>query len=186
MTAAIDPKHHLALLEKRLAETTNDRHRAVLSVVLKHVKLEAEPVWDLDQIMATLTPSPAYHIWVNGVDLGPKGADAVRAFYAETIRTRTNFLAIDLERLVVDDNCAILEGFVKQIYPGSEAARMGMAVDDPTADYLMMSRVLAVLPVDQDGLMEGEDAYISGPTSVTKLSPQELPREYVTLARASG
>jgi hypothetical protein len=34
--------------------------------------------------------------------------------------------------------------------------------------------------------MEGEDTYTSGPASVTKLSPQELPQEYVTLARVSG
>jgi hypothetical protein len=67
----------VALLEKRLDETTNERHRAILSAVLKHVALETEPVWDVDQIMATLTPNPAYHIWVNGVDKGPKGADAV-------------------------------------------------------------------------------------------------------------
>ena len=83
MTAAVDPERSLVLLEKRLEETTNERHRAVLSVVLKHATLESEPVWDVDQIMATLVPNPAYHIWVNGVDVGPKGADAVRAFYAE-------------------------------------------------------------------------------------------------------
>jgi hypothetical protein len=77
MTAVTDQKHGLALLEKRLAETTNDRHRAVLNAVLKHLVPEAEPVWDVDQIMATLTPEPAYHIWVNGVDVGPKGAEAV-------------------------------------------------------------------------------------------------------------
>jgi len=121
MTAVIDQKHGLALLEKRLAQTTNDRHRTVPNAVLNHAKLEAEPVWDVDQIMATLTPNPAYHIWVNGVDVGPKGYDAVRAFYTETARARTNFLEIDLERLVVDEDCAILEGFLKQIYPGSVA-----------------------------------------------------------------
>jgi hypothetical protein len=185
MTAVIDQKHGLALLEKRLAETTNDRHRAVLNAVLKHLVPEAEPVWDVDQIMATLTPEPAYHIWVNGVDVGPKGAEAVRAFYTETVRARTNFIEIDLERLVVDDNCAILEGFLKQIYPGAVAVSMGMA-DDPNADYLMVFRMLVVIPVNEDGLMEGEDSYTAGPSSVTKLSPEELPREYVRLARASG
>jgi hypothetical protein len=141
MAAVIDQKHGLDLLEKRLAETTNDRHRAVLTAVLKHAKLEAEPVWDVDQIMATLTSDPAYHIWVSGVDVGPKGADAVRAFYTETVRARTNFLQLDLERLVVDDNCAILEGFLKQIYPGAVAVSMGMA-DDANADYLMVFRAL--------------------------------------------
>jgi hypothetical protein len=185
MSAVIDQKYGLALLERRLAETTNDRHRAVLNAVLKHAKLEAEPVWDLDQIMATLTPDPAYQIWVNGVDVGPKGGDAVRAFYTGTVSARTHFLEFDLERLVVDDHCAILEGFLKQIYPGVVAVAMGMA-DDANADYLMVFRALVVMPVNEDGLMEGEDAYTSGPASVTKLSPEELPPEYVTLARTSG
>ena len=186
MTAGINPKRSVASLEKRLDETTNERHRAILSAVLKHVALETEPVWDVDQIMATLTPNPAYHIWVNGVDKGPKGADAVRAFYAETVRTRTNFLEFDIERLAVDDNCAIVEGFLKHIYPGSHAARMGMAVDDPDADYLVVFRTLVVLPVGEEGLIKGEDFYRSGPASVTKLSRDELPQEYVTLSRASG
>jgi hypothetical protein len=35
-----------------------------------------------------------------------------------------------VERLVVDDDCAILEGFLKQIYLGAVAVGMGMA-DDP-------------------------------------------------------
>jgi len=120
------------------------------------------------------------------VDKGPQGADAVRAFYAETVRTRTNFLEFDIERLVVDDNCAIVEGFLKHIYPGSHAARMGMAVDDPDADYLVVFRTLVVLPVDEEGLIKGEDFYRSGPASVTNLSRDELPQEYVTLSRASG
>jgi hypothetical protein len=94
MTAVIDQKLGLAVVERRLAETTNDRHRAVLNAVLKHLTVEAEAVWDVDQIMATLTPDPAYHIWVNGVDVGPKGADAVRAFYTGTALARTNFLRL--------------------------------------------------------------------------------------------
>ena len=115
MSVGINPKRSVVLLEKRLDETTNERHRAILSAVLKHVALETEQVWDVDQLMATLTPNQAYHMWVNGVDKGPKGAEAVRAFYAETVRTRTNFLEFDVERLVVDDNFAIVEGFLKHI-----------------------------------------------------------------------
>jgi hypothetical protein len=124
MAAAINPKKYLALLQKKLDDTPNERHRVVLSVVLKHARLEAEPVWDVDQIMATLVPDPAYHIWVNGVDFGPKGVDDVRAFYTETVRNRTNFLELDLERVVVDDHCAVLEGFLRQIYPGSRGCQI--------------------------------------------------------------
>jgi hypothetical protein len=37
-----------------------------------------------------------------------------------------------------------------------------------------------------DYLMVFRDTYTSGPARVTKLSPEELPEEYVTLARASA
>jgi hypothetical protein len=48
----------------------------------------------------------------------------------------------------------------------------------------MTLRALIVIPVNQDGIMEGENTYTSGPGSVAKLSPAELPQEYPTLARA--
>jgi hypothetical protein len=47
--------------------------------------------------------------------------------------------------------------------------------------------VVRVIPADKNGLIEGEDAYPSKPASVTKLSRDELPQEYVDLsARAPG
>ena len=49
----------------------------------------------------------------------------------------------------------------------------------------MTLRALIVIPVNQDGIMEGENTYTSGPGSVVKLSPAELPQEYLTLARAA-
>ena len=49
----------------------------------------------------------------------------------------------------------------------------------------MTLRALIVLPVNQDGLVEGEDTYTSGPGSVIQLSPEELPQEYLTPARAA-
>ena len=37
MTAGINPKRSVALLERRLAETTNERHRAILSAIAAQV-----------------------------------------------------------------------------------------------------------------------------------------------------
>lgn len=66
MPVAINPKAMLATLEQRPAGTTNKRHRTVLAVVREHARLEAEPVWDLDRLMATLVPEPAYGVSVEG------------------------------------------------------------------------------------------------------------------------
>lgn len=86
--AVIDTSRAYHALEKRLAEIADDRHRVVLSAVTEHARLESGPDWDVDGLMATLVAKPAYRIWVNGVDVGPKGADAVRAYYAEIVRAK--------------------------------------------------------------------------------------------------
>ncbi|KUH93728.1 hypothetical protein AU190_19050 [Mycolicibacterium acapulense] len=182
--AAIDPARSYRALEKRLAEITDQRHRVVLGAVTEHARLESGADWDVDALMATLVADPAYYIWVNGIDVGPKGADAVRAYYCEFVRTQTNFMESIIDRVVVDDRCAVIEGFAKQIYPGVEAARMGMSVYDPNADYLLEFRTLTVMPVDQNGQIEGEDVYVSGPASATKLAQGDLPAEYARLRQA--
>ncbi|WOX26436.1 hypothetical protein [Streptomyces solicathayae] len=86
---------------------------------------------------------------------------------------------------MLDDHCLVTEGYLKQIHPGSLAARIGLPVDDESADYLVVNRMLLLWPVDENGLIQGEDAYSSGPASITKLSLDELPRQYVDLVHGS-
>nr|WP_235946677.1 helix-turn-helix domain-containing protein [Nocardia terrae] len=50
-----------------------------------------------------------------------------------------------------------------------------------SADYLIEFRQLLLWPVNDDGLIEGEDSYHSGPVTIRTLSREELPREYVEL-----
>lgn len=175
----VDPKRTWELLEQRLAATTVPRHREVLSIVIEHMKAEAEP--DLDGLMRTLVPEPAYHFWNAGQDVGPKGWGGVHDYYAAFVASRSNILEFALDRLVVDDHCVVTEGFLKQIYPGGYAAQIGIPVDDPEADYLVVFRQLLLWPVTADGLIEGEDSYHSGPVEVRKLTRDELPREYLEL-----
>ncbi|MGH3563012.1 MAG: nuclear transport factor 2 family protein [Mycobacterium sp.] len=180
----IDPTRTWELLEKRLAATTNQRHRAVLGAVIEHMKAEAAP--DLDRVMATLSPSPDYHFWGDGQDVGPKGTDGVLTYYTDFMATRANVLEFELDRLVVDDDCVVTEGFLKQIYPGSEAVRIGIPVDDPAADYLVVFRQLLLWPMDENALIRGEDSYNAGVVSVTKLSRDDLPQQYIDLVHTSA
>lgn len=94
-------------LERRLAQTSNERHRAVLSVVIEHMKAEAAP--DLERLMATLSPDPAYHFWHGAQDVGAKTTDGVRSYYVDFLATRTNILEFEVQRLVVDDDCLVTE-----------------------------------------------------------------------------
>ncbi|QNS03221.1 nuclear transport factor 2 family protein [Streptomyces xanthii] len=177
--AVIDSQRTWAPLEERLAATKDERHRVVLSAVIEHMKAEAEP--DLDRLMATLSPAPDYHFWSAGKDIGPKTTDGVRTYYAAFVASRSNVLEYEIERLVLDDHCLVTEGNLKQVYPGSYAAQLGFPVDDESADYLIVNRQLLLWPVDENGLIQGEDSYSSGPMSITKLSFDELPQQYVDM-----
>jgi hypothetical protein len=105
----------------------------------------------------------------------------VRTYYTDFVATRTNVLEYEVQRLVVDDHCVVTEGLLKQIYPGAEAVRIGIRVDDVDADYLIVFGQLLLGPVDENGLIEGEDSYNPGVVSVTKLSREDLPQKYVEL-----
>ncbi|MEU6658137.1 hypothetical protein [Streptomyces sp. NPDC046821] len=181
--AVIDPQRTWAPIEERLSVTKDERHRVVLNAVLEHMKAEAVP--DLDRLMATLAPAPDYHFWFDGHDHGPKTTDGVRTYYADFVATRSNVLEYEIDRLVLDDHCLVTEGYLKQIYPGSYAAQLGIPVDDESADYLVVRRQLLLWPVDENGLIVGEDSYSSGPASVTKLSFDELPQQYIDLVHSS-
>ena len=59
--------------------------------------------------------------------------------------------------------------------------RIGIPVDDVDADYLVVFRQLLLWPIDENGLIQGEDSYNPGVVSVTKLSRDDLPQKYVDL-----
>lgn len=180
----IDQSRTWAPLEERLQETVNARHRVVLGAVIEHMRAEAAP--DLERLMATMSPSPNYHFWHDGRDVGPEGTAGVRAYYEAFIATQTNILEYAIDRLVLDEHCLVTEGFLQQIYPGAYAAKMGLEIDDASADYLVTSRQLILWPVDEDGLLQGEDSYSSGPASVVKLRADELPAEYIAMVHPGG
>lgn len=177
--AIVEPTKTWKLLEERLAVTTNERHRQVLEIVIEHMKAEAVP--DLDGLMKTLVAEPDYHFWQFGQDVGPKGWDGVHAYYSAFVASKSNILEFELDRLLVDDDCVVTEGYLRQIYPGAYAAEIGIPVEDTEADYLISFRQLLLWPVDASGLIVGEDSYHSGPVEIRKLSFDELPSEYVEL-----
>jgi hypothetical protein len=182
--AVIDPTRTWQPLEKRLADTTDERKRVVLNAVIEHMKAEAAP--DFGRLMATLSPNPDYHFWGTEGDTGPKTTEGVREYYTQFLATKTNILEYEIHRLVVDDHCVVTEGLLKQIYPGAEAARLGIPVDDADADYLIVFRQLLLWPIDENGLIQGEDSYNPGVVSITKLSREDLPQKYVDLVYPSA
>ena len=153
----IDKTKTWKLVTERLATETDPGLRARLEIVLAHMKAEATP--DLDSLMQTLGDNPQYHFWGPAGDHGPKGRAGVRQYYADFVASGANHLEFDCDRVIVDANAIVTEGFMTMLYPGAALAKMGIAVDDPQAYYEYRDRMLIVWPFDESGVLIGEDSY---------------------------
>lgn len=179
MTDVIDPTKTFRLLEQRIAKTTNPRHLLMLKQVLQHAVGEAET--DLDSVMATLSPNPRYITWGHPEDMNPVGRQGIQTFYEEKIVKGGQFcLEMDMDRIVVDDDAVVTEGYLRSVYYGADAAREGFPADDPEGFYLLTMRMLIVWPFDADGFIIGEETYsaITSPDFFKKVDASEVPRNF--------
>lgn len=175
----IDPSRTWRKVEERLKSETDPKRRRNLETVLAHMKAEA--LGDMDGLMATITRTrePSYHAFgTEDPVLSPQGRDAVRTFYQAFVASGAVKLELDVDRLVVDDDCVVTEGLMRMAYPGKVLQLMGHAVDDPEAFYAYEARMAILWPMDAEGLVIGEDSYTGGDgfagIGARKLSPADL------------
>jgi hypothetical protein len=156
--ALIDQNLTWKKVEERLAVETDPVLRRNLEMLLQHMKAEA--VLDMEALMATVSERAHYHSYTGDPGApSPEGKAAVQQFYENFAASGAGKLHLDIDRLVVDRDCILTEGVMRMAYPGRTLAAMGIAVDDPAADYLFETRMAIVWPIDEDGLFLGEDAY---------------------------
>lgn len=167
-------------VEERIDGTTNERHRKMLQVL--HAHLIAEADLNLDGLMATLVDEPEYHMWGSGRDTGPKGRDAVARYYTDLVAARRGVLEYDIERIVVDDDTIVTEGFIRAYQHGPVAAEFGYAVPELDAHYIVRYRALVLWPFDDDGRLLGEDGYGGvDQTDFVRVETADLSDEYRSL-----
>lgn len=183
----IDPSLGWRAAQERLDRTTNERHRLLLTNLRDH--LLAEATADFDLLLSTLGENPEYHFWVegSGFGAGPKGIDAVKAHYENLYVEGRDVLQYDIDRIVCDDDTIVTEGWFKQIYPGTVLQSRGVEVDDPSAAFLVTTRLTIFWPYDADGKLIGEDSYINGamfaPENIEKLAPEDIPEAFLAKSR---
>ena len=157
----IDPTKTWRKVEARLAREKHPRLRRNLETVLAHMKAEAAA--DLDALMTTVAEDAGYHAFGAPDPLySPQGKEAVRGFYTAFIASGAHRLELDVDRLVVDEDCIVTEGVMRIAYPGTIVQLLGHAVDDPDAHYLFEARMAVLWPMDEHGLVIGEDTYTGG------------------------
>jgi SnoaL-like domain len=174
---ALDQTLSARRVEERLEKTAGERPRILLATVAEH--LRAESTADVDKLLATLVEHPDYHLWSGGRDVGPKGRDGVLGYYRQLVEDRRQILEFDVDRIVVDDDTVVTEGWIRAINRGHVARNRGWEVDDEQASYLVTQRVVIFWPFDEEGRMLGEDGYATwDPQGARKLAEEELPDAY--------
>jgi hypothetical protein len=186
----MDLSRSYRVVEERLARTDDPRQRAMLECLRDHLLAEARG--DFELLLSTLSANPQYHFWVDGSGFGegPKGLAAVRAHYEQLYDEGRSVVDYDIDRIVVDDETIVTEGWFDQIFPGAILRKRGVDVDDSEAAYVHRMRLLLLWPFDENAKLVGEDSYANGrmyaPENIRKLSPDEIPAVYVErLAQAS-
>jgi SnoaL-like domain len=174
---ALDQTLSARRVEERLQKAISERERSLLATVALH--LRAESTADVEKLLATLSDEPDYHLWSGGRDVGPKGRDGVIGYYQKLVDDRRQILEFDVDRIVVDDETVVTEGWIRAINRGDIARNRGWEVDDELASYLVTQRVVIFWPFDEDGRMLGEDGYATwDPHGARKLAEDELPDVY--------
>ena len=170
------------VVQARLDRTTNPRHRLLLEVLRDHLKAEATS--DFDLLLSTLAPNPEYKFWVagSGFGAGPKGIDGVTAHYQNLYVEGRHVCEFDIERIVVDDDCIVTEGWFKQLYPGWVMKLRNAPIDDESAVYMVTMRLTLFWPFDDDGKLTGEDSDCDGEMfrreRITKRDPADVPAAF--------
>ena len=181
----IDPNRMLNVIRGLLDTETNPTRRRNLETLIAHMMAETlEP--DLEVLMATVAPEPAYHSWgAAPYDAAPKGRDGVTKHYAEFHANVGNAVEFFIERMAMSDTLLAIDGTVRRVFPGGGLAlgdAAGVSVDRSQLDddgfYLWETRMAVFFEFDDDGLVLAEDTYATGGDAqhFRRLDDDEVPQ----------
>jgi hypothetical protein len=177
----------------KAATLSSDRQRRMIEVYIEHGI--AETAGELDRLMATMSEDVAFHIWIAGQDIGPKGRDAVRDMYRHMFEvTHMHYFEMDIQRMTIDDDAIVKEFTQRRIFPGfnlqsgpfADALRARGEEPDLAGHYFSEGRLIVTLPFNAACEMLGEDAYTAGSPKLRKLGAGELPLAYLDRLKRAG
>ena len=185
----VDTEKMVRFMDAKIAATPNERHKRNLQSVRDHMYYEK--LLDPNRVMETLSPKANYKLWVDGVDKGPKGFEAIREWYVDQNirRQRTFVIEYDLERVVVNDDVVVTEGQMNVVVDGRYATTFFNVKCEPDDVLLQSFRQVVFWPVDDDSKLLGEDFYTSGMAregAFRKLERHEIPDDWYALVKLSN
>lgn len=158
---------------------TNPRRKAILAVMMEHIKWEV--LGQPDRILESVSPDAVYRFYGLGNTTEMHGKVEIRAFYQGLADSGANVLQLDIEHLGVNDWGIAAHGIWHQVYPGSALTGEGGLVrsddvDDPSARYLVSQRMAWFFPFTDDAspMLLGEIVYFEqAPCGIRKLAVGE-------------
>jgi len=199
ITKSLDP------LETLLANTTNPRHRYLLTAYKRHLYLEMSGRYDEVLADDMMVDTPVYNLNALGFNTTISGKDNVRnlyKFWAET--NQCVFYGENLQIAVADNFIALTVVAHQQVWGGSilsskalgilpkglstdillEMLRLKGAKAEPDAMYLYSNFEETIWPYDDRGRLLREDIFEPNPKTaqITKLDPADV----LTTAQAAA
>ena len=177
----LNRNHLVDCISDRLASTEQPRQRIMLERMRVHAAAERDG--DLDTLVGTLGAATNYHFWGLSGDIGPKTREGVTDYYRNLVESNGHVLEFYCERMVVDDQCIVIEGRLTMIQPGALLAQHPLAggMAEAGKNYLVRMRNVIFWSFDEDLMIIGEDSYTGGPVEIRALEDHELPADFAAL-----
>lgn len=101
----------------------------------------------------------------------------MRDYYSHLVEMKAHVLEFDCDRMLVDDDCIVIEGWLTMISPGPYLMENPMAASfaDASKNYLVKMRNVIFWPFDENLYIIGEDSYTGGPMEMRELADDDLP-----------
>ena len=167
--------------EERLETVHSPRHRAMLEMLIEHIRCVLAQ--DVDGVMRTMVAEPAFGMWGPTGDTGSKGYEATRAKYAAVrlgggIRNQS----IAIENFVIDDHTMAVDQTETRLVPAWLATQHGYQVPESEGLYAVHRRCAVFILFDDAGLMRGEINYGYGwpvnPLDWERVADEDVSPEY--------
>ncbi len=155
--STVNPRNNWRLIDELLASDTDTWRRTMLEALKQHI--QAECGGNLDALMRTMVEEPVFHNWTATSDSGPRGSEALKAFYTGLIASGANQFEFNIERIIIGDDTLVTEGAIRIPFAGTMLQSMGIEDVSPDLTYATHGRTVTFWPFDRSGKIVGEDIY---------------------------
>lgn len=169
---------------QHLKAISEPRRRQILINFRDHALAEA--LGDHEALMATCSEKRQRYV-IHGSELDldhmqPQSYEELFPYYKALIDLNIYLIHTEMEKLIVGDDCLMLDAVVHQLLSGEQARDFfGVQGVDPEAVYQAWSRAAIMFTFDEDGMGSGEHSYSDGGIGMDRMqvvAAEQVPPQY--------